>query len=361
LTVHYTRRLRYVCERALGDYAEPICQGVSGEPLDAFVAEQVLLVLQPASLELSLAAEADLCGQHRQLEQRWKQRLDRAAFEADRAARQYSAVEPENRLVARTLERRWEEALVQQREAEEEYDRFQRDQPGELNAAQRDAILHLSEDVSRTWHSATTTVQDRQEIVRLLLDRVVVNVRGNSEQMDIHLHWAGGAVSSHCLVRNVSRYKQLSNYHELCKRVKTLRAQGESLANIAESLNRAGFFPPKRTGRFSAGMVGELLVTLGVPARRPWSDSDSYVLQEHEHWLGDLARKLGVSINAMRNWQRFGWIHSRRIQVAGGRWAVWADADEVSRLQSLEKCSHTGKIHSYPAELKIPKAPRCDA
>jgi len=256
LTVHYNRRLRYVCERALGDYAEPICQGISGDPLDAFVAKQELQVLQPASLELSLAAEADLRGQRRQLEQQWKQRLERAAFEADRAARQYSAVEPENRLVARTLERRWEEALAQQRDAEEEYHRFQREQPEELNAAQRDAILHLSEGVSRIWHAATTTVQDRQEIVRLLLDRVVVNVRGDSEQMDVHLHWAGGAVSSHCLLRSVSRYGQLSKYRELCERVKALRAQGEPLANIAEDLNRAGFFPPKRTVRFSAGMVG---------------------------------------------------------------------------------------------------------
>ena len=76
LTVHYNRRLCYVCERALSDYAEPMCQGVSGDRLDAFVAEQVLEVLRPASLELSLAAEADICGQRRQLEQHWKQRLE---------------------------------------------------------------------------------------------------------------------------------------------------------------------------------------------------------------------------------------------------------------------------------------------
>ena len=59
--------------------------------------------------------------------------------------------------------------------------------------------------------------------MRLLLDRVVVNVRGDSEQMDVHLHWAGGAVSSHCLLRSVSRYEQLSNYGALCERIKSLR------------------------------------------------------------------------------------------------------------------------------------------
>jgi DNA invertase Pin-like site-specific DNA recombinase len=358
LTVHYSPRLRYACDRAKNDYAEPMCLGVAGELLDAFVAEQVLEVLQPASLELSLAAEADLRGQRQQLEEHWNQRLERAAFEVDRAARQYATVEPENRLVARVLESRWEEALARERDAEEEYERFQREQPNALNSAQREAILGLSKDVSRIWDAATTTIQDRQEIVRLLLDRVVVNVEGDSERVDLALHWAGGTVSSHRLVRTVARYTQLSNYDALRERLKALRKQGLNLVKIAENLNRERFHPPKRTARFSSNLVSKLLSDFGAPGRRPRAMGDSGVLEEHEHWLADLAAELHIALATLRRWQRFGWVHGRKLQIAAGRWAIWADADEVSRLLRLRSFRRQWPNPAYPAELTTPKA-RC--
>ena len=359
LTVTYAPRLRYTCDRAKDAYAEPVCQTLSGELLDGFVEEQILKVLQPGSLELSLAAEAELRGQRQQLEEHWKQRLERAAFEADRASRQYAAVEPENRLVSRELERRWEEALAKQREVEEDYHRFQREQPEELTAAQREAILRLSQDVSRIWHAATTTVRDRQEIVRLLLDRVVVNVQGDSELVDVALHWAGGFVSFHRLVRSVSRYERLSNYRALCEEIAALRRKGESCTKIAERLNQQGFYPPKRTSRFSGGMVSQLLGARGLQGRRPRAMTDSGLLKEHEHWLADLARDLSIPIGTLRRWQRIGWLHGRKVRVAGGRWAIWADADEVSRLQNLRSYRPQWSEPHYPKKLTTPK-PHCN-
>lgn len=347
-------RLRYTCGRAMIDYAEPVCQGFSGEVLDVFVGKQVLEVLQPGSLELSLAAEAELRSQRGQLEEHWRQRLERTAFEADRAARQYHAVEPENRLVVRELERRWEDALGQKREVEEEYHRFLREQPEELTPGQREAILRLSEDVSRIWHAATTTIQDRQEIARLLLDRVVVNVEGDSEQVDVNLYWAGGFTSYHHLVRPVSRYEQLSNYHVLRERIDALRKKGESFTTIAEHLNQEGFYPPKRVKRFNGNMVGRLLGASGPHGPRPRSMVNSDLLEEHEYWLPDLARKLGIPVATVHKWQRVGWVRSRKVQVAGGRWALWADADEVSRLQRLRSYRRQWPNPRYPVELTTP-------
>jgi hypothetical protein len=190
----------------------------------------------------------ELCGVFRtllRLEQHWQQRRERAAIEAERAARQYAAVEPENRLVARELERRWEAALGQQRQVEEAYDRFCQEQPAELTAAQREAILRLAEDVPHLWHARTTTPQDRQEILRLLLEQVTVAVEGESEQVAVTLHWAGGQVSHHRLIRPVARYEQLSYYGPLRARVAALQAQGRTSPEIARHLNAEGFLPPK--------------------------------------------------------------------------------------------------------------------
>ena len=93
------------------------------------MAAQVLAVLEPAALELSLAAADDIEQERARLHRNWQQQVERAHYEAERAQRQYDAVEPENRLVARELERRWEEALKEQRRLEEEYARFGRNQP----------------------------------------------------------------------------------------------------------------------------------------------------------------------------------------------------------------------------------------
>src|SRR5271155_2752325 len=99
-----------------------------------------------------------------------KMGLERAVQEAQRAERQYQAVEPENRLVARSLEQRWEAALRSQSALQEDYDRFMQDQPRQLNADERARIGALADDLPALWHSPQTTATDRKEIVRLLVE-----------------------------------------------------------------------------------------------------------------------------------------------------------------------------------------------
>ena len=125
--------------------------------LDELVGEQVLAAVAPAALEASLAAVAEVERERSELARQWQLRLERARYEADRAARQYQACEPENRLVARELERRWEEALKQQRQVEDEYERWQRSAPGRLSAEDERAIRSLAADLPAVWRAATTT------------------------------------------------------------------------------------------------------------------------------------------------------------------------------------------------------------
>src|SRR3954454_12739167 len=126
-----------------------------------------------------------------------------ARYESERAERQYHSVEPENRLVARTLERRWEEALCSQRRLEEEYDRFRREQPAELSGDELARIAALSGDIPALWDAPATTAAERKEIIRLLVERVVVHVRKDSEYVDVGIHWRGGFESRHEVIRPV--------------------------------------------------------------------------------------------------------------------------------------------------------------
>jgi Recombinase/Recombinase zinc beta ribbon domain len=122
----------YECVERWTHYGEPKCQHLAGPCLDAFVSQQVLAALEPATLELSLTATERLEQERAELDRLWHQRRERAAYEVERAARQYQAVEPEHRLVARTLERAWEEKLAAQQQLEEEYHRFVQHKPRRL-------------------------------------------------------------------------------------------------------------------------------------------------------------------------------------------------------------------------------------
>src|SRR5262249_22113549 len=126
---HAEHRGRYQCLYAKVELGEPPCQGVQAQGVDDLVLGRRLHVVEPASLELSLQA-ADRVEQERErLHRHWQQRRERAAYEAARAARQYDAVDPGNRLVARTLERQWEERLAARQRLEEDYARFLRQRP----------------------------------------------------------------------------------------------------------------------------------------------------------------------------------------------------------------------------------------
>jgi Recombinase/Recombinase zinc beta ribbon domain len=143
MTVHYQRgaggKLQpvYVCAREKSDYGGGQCQQLAGSCVDGYVTGLLLDALAPAALEVSLAAAEQAEAQRAQLDQIWRQRLERADFAADRARRQYQLTEPENRLVARQLEKDWEAALADRERLGEEYDRFTARRP-------RTAILALT-------------------------------------------------------------------------------------------------------------------------------------------------------------------------------------------------------------------------
>jgi DNA invertase Pin-like site-specific DNA recombinase len=349
-------RLRYQCARATIEYAAPLCQGLAGRPLDDLVAAQVLAALEPAALELSLVAADDLEQERARLHRVRQQEVERAGYEAQRAQRQYDAVEPENRLVARELERRWEEALKEQRRWEEAYARFCRAQPAGLSAAEREQIRALAQDLPALWCAAGTTATDRQRIVRLLVEEVVVAVQGDSERVEVTIRWAGGTSSRHEVVRPVRRYEQLADYPRLLNRIAELRQEGRTLAEVAERLNEEGFRPPKRSEIFNIGIVAGLLAKWSRSGPRPRALTDSQLLSEHEWLVSDLARHLGMPQPTLHRWIRVGWVHARKLPTPGGHWAIWADADELDRMRRLRSCPRGWSEEPILAELTKPKA-----
>src|SRR5262245_49036778 len=157
---------RYFCDAARVNYGAPRCQGLSARALDDEVVGLALRALTPAALEVSLRVAADLQEQFELAEGHWRQRLERARFEAERARRQYDAVEPENRLVARTLEAAWEQKLATLRELSDRHERFLRSQPRVPNGDELEQVRRLATDLPALWSASSTTDADRKEILR---------------------------------------------------------------------------------------------------------------------------------------------------------------------------------------------------
>lgn len=346
--------LRYSCQREAIDYGGPLCQSLSGEALESFVIERLLQVVSPASLELSLAAGADIEQQRKQLHVHWQQRLNRSRYEVEQARKAHAAVDPEHRLVARELERRWDEAMRADEQLQTEYHRFESEQPSSLTEHDRRKIKALTDDLPRLWRSASTTPQDRCEIARILIRQVVISVEGDSERVDVDIEWTGGFRSHHAMRRPVQTYEQLSYYDELLKRIQSLLAKRLSLDIVAKHLNDEGYLPPKRSSKFTGGILTRFLRDRGIrTGRLPKSVTEETHLTEDEWWLGDLASKLQMPIATLHRWQRVGWITSRKV-AATKRWAVYADAEELQRLSELRQ-TNRGWPNCYPPSLLTPK------
>jgi len=227
-------------------------------------------VVTPASLELSLRAAAACQRERAALDQQWQLRWERARHDTARAERQYDAVEPENRLVARTLERKCEEALLAQRALEEDYARFRQAQPHGLTAAERGEIETLARNLPTVWHGPQTGVTEKRRIVRLLLERVVVWAPASSPEVTVHLHWTLGTVTEHRVTRPVHTWRQMATAAAVRQQVRTWQAAGWSSRQMATELNAAGYRTP-RGSPFTAESVRTLRARGGPggPTDRP--------------------------------------------------------------------------------------------
>jgi DNA invertase Pin-like site-specific DNA recombinase len=329
--------LRYSCSCMAVDYAAPYCQSLVGSPLDELITREVFRALTPAALEISLKVAEDLEQERARHLALWEQRLERARYEVERAGRQYNAVEPENRLVARTLEKQWEQALEAEETLKMEYARFVAREPAVLSVEQREAIQRLSSDIPALWHASTTTSADRQAIVRQLLDRVIVTVLDDTEKVNVELHWAGGHRTGTRLIRPVARLEQLSYYPQLTKRVRELYQQGLPARVIAQRLNTEGWRPAKRRETFNRVMVRSLLSRLGLKTGTAKQQHTCGIARKPNEWtLKQLAGKLEMSESTLYVWLHRGKLNARQVKgLTRTVWLVHADRQELARLRQL--------------------------
>jgi DNA invertase Pin-like site-specific DNA recombinase len=335
---------RYSCSKRRYAATDEVCGGLPARGVDELVARLVLQALSPASIDLSLCAVEHTSQQRRQQETQLRQNAERATYEAERVERQYQAVEPGNRLVARTLEERWEAALRQQGAAQDTYERFQREKPIELASVERRWLQELSRDIPALWHAPGTTARERKEIVRCLIERVEIAKSAADQHVEVVIRWAGGFESRHELRRPVGAYEQLDDFERLRARLDELRRAGWRSPRIAEQLNAEGFQTPKQRGGFTADVVRGLFRRVASGKQGP----DGNGLRPPQ-WSADaLARRLKIPVKKLKDWVRCGWVQAIE-RPFGGVWILHADERQLMKLERRVALSCKGR--RYPAEL----------
>jgi len=343
---------RYNCSANQWLYSDPPCQGLSAQALDNEVVRLTLKALMPSALEVSLQVAVDIQSQREEADKLWRQRLERAAYEAERAARQYHAVEPENRLVVRTLEAAWEEKLRVQRDLQEQHERYLMERPRMLTVDEQERIRRLATDVPSLWHAESTTDVDRKEILREVIDKIVVNVENESEWVEAKIHWSGGHQTYTRFRRPVQRLDQLSTWPQLRQRIRDLLGAGISVPKIAEQLNADGLRTPAMT-LFTEQSIRALMSRYGLRVTRKKIRTRPTSLRKHEWLISELANKLRVAYGTIQEWIYKNKVQARKLD--DGRWVVTADEDKCRELTAFQSRQHQLRRYheSSSAEAKL--------
>jgi DNA invertase Pin-like site-specific DNA recombinase len=246
MRVAYKPQVRYLCNGLSRHYAGTMCLSVDGTSLDTAVVQAFFEALRPAHLDALQAVLAQQAAEETRRRQAYQDQVQRTAYEAHLAQRRYEAVDPANRLVAAELERRWEAALVAQREATEEMERFaQRPADPALTPELRRQLEQMSTTLPALWSSGALCNEHKKRLLRSLIRRVIVTRRA-PDRLEAKIVWMSDHFSTLEVIPPIHRQADASRYTELIARLEVLTRDGHTDAEIAAQLTREGFHTARR-------------------------------------------------------------------------------------------------------------------
>jgi DNA invertase Pin-like site-specific DNA recombinase len=285
----------YKCQRHGIETATRPCQSLLGKSIDQAVAEQILNAVTPTAINVAFEVFEELRARRAETDRLRRMQIERIREQADLAGRQYMLVRPENRLVADSLEKLWNEKLEELKRAEGEYTRSCKQESHKITPEDRERICTLSSDLKRVWNDSRTSARDRKRVIRLLIEDVTL-VR--DQVIHIHIRWKGGMTTSIERPLPIGAPDLFRTSHEIIELIRALAIE-QTDAQIAQTLNARGL-KPSRGRRFNRMSVRHLRETYGI-------DSYFYSLRKNG-WLTtlELSAKLGIHICTAKTFARQG-------------------------------------------------------
>jgi hypothetical protein len=240
--------------------------------------------------------------------------------------------EPENRLVARNLERLWEIKLRAVEEAEQEFEAWRRQNGTVLTDEDRRQILALGEDLPKLWAAPTTTNADRKQIVRLIIKDVVLDQKRERGKLWFKINWQTGATTEHWIKRRTTSYREQADLEQLQTRVRTLNGEGKTDNEIAAMLASEGYRTTKG-GRINSVSVYHMRKCWGIRANRQCEDGrNPQRWEDGTYSVQGAAAAIGVKASIIHRWLRGGLLDARQ-STKGGAWKIRLTEEQISCLR----------------------------
>ncbi len=340
--VHYTHATAYVCDHATRQYADKRCQTFTSAYIDPFIEQLFLQTIQPAHLQAALAALDQIDAYRQSLLTQWRQRLERARYETELARRRYERVDPDNRLVAASLEQDWENSLRQQAVLEKEAAQSQSSQLQPLSETDRQAILALASDLPDLWHKATPA--DRKRLLRCLIQDVTLDSFSNPGYSRILVRWRTGTTASFDVPRPRHGTPPATAVAERLRQLATHLPDDQ----IADLLNAEGF--PTATGLlWTLARVRAVRRKHHIPSRCAYAPCSDQPRGDGLLPAKAVAARLGVQPCMISEWFHAGLIQGRQRCPGAYLWLRLNDTD-LPRLD--------GSGSQTPEMLPIETAPK---
>lgn len=285
----------YVCQRESLREGRPVCQTVSGRVVDEAISELLLETVTPMALEVALAVQSELQSRIDEADLLRRKQVERAQYEADLARRRFMQVDPDNRLVADSLEGEWNDKLRALTAAKEDYDRQRQKDRAVLDDDQREKILALATDFPRLWRDPNTPDRERKRMVRLVLEDVTLI---SNNEITLHVRLKGGATRTLKRPLPLNAWQMNMTSPEVVTEIDNLLDRYTE-TQIAGILNKRGF----RSGMdrdFNFLIVGRIRRTHGLKSRYDRLRERGMLTQE------ELAPMLGVHPSTIRKWRKSG-------------------------------------------------------
>jgi len=247
MVVEYKGGTRYLCNYHRQQFRSPVCQNIPGDPVDAAIVKAFFEALSPLELNAYDRALTTKNETDQQLDRAHRQQLERLRYEAALAQRQFNQVDPDNRLVAAELEKRWEATLVALKQAEETYalKQQQADPPPVLSSELKAAFTDIGQKLPQIWDRDVLPRQTKKALLRTLIDKVVIH-RPLPEVVQTRVVWKGGDVSTLQVPVPVGSLSDLSGAQEMEKIILELSQAGKSDEVIADHLTALGYRSPSK-------------------------------------------------------------------------------------------------------------------
>jgi len=312
------------------------CLFVRSDLIDSRVSKRVLDVLKSNEVELALKALEEIGRRQEAVNRQWQMAIERAEYEAQLAERRYQEVDPSNRLVAATLEKRWNEALRRVEEIKEDFHQHRQKHQQVLTQQQRQQLESLARDLPRLWNAPSTNPKDRKRILRLLIKDITVDKSPQAKQIILHLRWQGGTCEDISVTLPPSVHDQYRYSEEIIEKVR-IYAQQIADAEIAERLNEEGFLSAKGK-RFTASMIQ------WIRYRHAISPAD--LRQPGQLTVKQVADKFAVTPQVVYYWIKRKIIPARRMDQGA---PYWITIDSEKEEQLLQRVRNSNKIQSKNA------------